>query len=72
MIEGFGSGSIPLSDQWIRIRIREAQKHVDPDPELGPEVSQTFTTSERVQLMLFLKESTDFVDAGKHLIITIC
>jgi hypothetical protein len=30
-IKGFGagSGSIPL---WIRIRMREAQKHVDQDP----------------------------------------
>jgi hypothetical protein len=28
-----GSGSILTSDQWIRIRIREAQKHVDPDPQ---------------------------------------
>jgi hypothetical protein len=28
---GSGSGSIPLTREWIRIR--EAQKHVDPDSD---------------------------------------
>ncbi len=36
MIEGSGSGSIGTSEQWIRIR--EAQKHVDPvDPDSDPQ-----------------------------------
>ncbi len=30
-----GSGSIPLT--WIRIRIHEAQKHVDPDSDPNPQ-----------------------------------
>jgi hypothetical protein len=34
MIEGSGSGSIPLTNGSPRIRIQEAQKHVDPvDPD---------------------------------------
>jgi hypothetical protein len=34
MIEGYGSGSnVDTSDQWIRIRIQEAQKHTDPDTD---------------------------------------
>ncbi len=45
MIEGSGVGawSLQNSDWWIRIRIREAQKHVDPmDPESDPDLQHCF------------------------------
>jgi hypothetical protein len=36
MIEGFGS--VSLTNQWIRIWIREAQKHMDhTDPDSDPQ-----------------------------------
>jgi hypothetical protein len=35
---GAGSGSYPYSDKWNLIRIRDAQKHVDPvDPDSDPD-----------------------------------
>jgi hypothetical protein len=67
MIEG--SGSIP-PDYWIRIR--KAQKHVDPDPAPDPEhcfsCSKIGTSSVKYQLCLFpqLDEVRWFLLKGKY------